>query len=197
MKIEDFETWSRYYQLQLDGVSFDPNAKRRVAMGLLHLSLEHHQSILNLAKSNLFGSSFALLRCQFESMLRGLWFLRCASDADIAKFVRNKKLDLIVNVLISDIETTDGYQSGVLQRYKTEKWKAMNDYTHGGFFQVASRTQGDEVTGRNLSEHSLWILTESCRLSLFAVLDLCNIIEQPELSRILSSKYFEIIEKSP
>ncbi|MGT0149942.1 DUF6988 family protein [Vibrio metschnikovii] len=50
-------------------------------MGLLHLSLEHHQSILNLAKSNLFGSSFALLRCQFESMLRGLWFsslcLRC------------------------------------------------------------------------------------------------------------------------
>ncbi|EIJ2379575.1 hypothetical protein QNZ74_001148 [Vibrio parahaemolyticus] len=197
MKIEDFETWSRYYQLQLDGVSFEPNARRRVAMGLLHLSLEHHQSILNLAKSNLFGSSFSLLRCQFESMLRGLWFLRCASDAHIDKFIGNKKLDLKVNDLIADIETTDGYQGGALQRYKAGKWKAMNDYTHGGFFQVASRTQGDEVTGRNLSEHNFWILAESCRLSLLSVLELCSIIEQPRLSRTLSSKYFEIIEKSP
>lgn len=197
MKIENFENWSRYYQLQLDGVSFEPNARRRISMGLLHLSLEHHQSILNLAKNNLLGSSFALLRCQFESMLRGLWFLRCASETDIKKFVGEKKLDLVVNVLISDIETTNGYQNGALQRYKTGKWKAMNDYTHGGFFQVAARTQGDEVTGRNLSEHISWILTESCQLSLLVVLDLCNIIEQPKLSRTLSSKYFEIIEKSP
>jgi hypothetical protein len=194
MNIEDFESWSKYYQLQLDGVSFEPNARRRVAMGLLHLSLEHHQSILNLAKCNLFGSSFALLRCQFEALLRGVWFLRCATDTDIIKFIDGKNLDLKVNALISDVETTEGYKDGALKRYKTGKWKAMNDYTHGGFFQVSARTQGDEVTGRNLLGHSLWILTESSKLSLLSILDFCFIIEQPKLSDTLSTKYFEIIE---
>ncbi|NAZ55719.1 hypothetical protein GL177_20900, partial [Vibrio toranzoniae] len=69
--------------------------------------------------------------------------------------------------------------------------------THGGYFQIATRTQGDEITGRNLSEHSIWLLTESSKLSLLSVLDLCLIIEQPELSHTLSEKYFNIIEKSP
>jgi hypothetical protein len=191
------ESWSKYYQVHLDGVSFEPNTRRRVAMGLLHLSLEHHQSILNLAKCNLFGSSFALLRCQFESLLRGLWFLRCANDTDIDKFVLNKRIDLVVNSLIKDVETTEGYKNGALKRYKSGKWKAMNDFTHGGFFQTASRTQGDEVTGRNLSEHSSWILTESSKLSLLAILDICQIIEQPELSHILSAAYLDIVKKSP
>ncbi len=197
MKIEDFESWSTYYQVQLDGVSYEPNPRRRVAMGLLHLSLEHHQSILTLAKCNLIGSSFALLRCQFEAMLRGLWFLRCATDTDISKFIDGENLGLKVNTLISEVETIKGYQNGVLKRYKKGKWIAMNDYTHGGYFQIATRTQGDEVTGRNLSEHSIWLLTESSKLSLLSVLDLCLIIEQPELSHTLSEKYFNIIEKSP
>ncbi|NMR27446.1 hypothetical protein HH219_18210 [Pseudoalteromonas sp. NEC-BIFX-2020_015] len=197
MNIEDFENWSKYYQLQLDGVSFESNGRRRVAMGLLHLSLEHHQSILNLAKCNFFGSSFALLRCQFEALLRGMWFLRCATDTDIIKFIDGKNLDLKVNTLISDVETTEGYKNDALKRYKTEKWKAMNDYTHGGSFQVSARTQGDEVSVRNLLGHSLWILTESSKLSLLSILDFCLIIEQPKLSDTLSTKYFEIIEKSP
>jgi hypothetical protein len=197
VKISDAEIWSKYYQVELDCVDFKPNARNRVAMGLLHLSLEHHQSIINLAKCNLFGSSFALLRCQFEALLRGLWFLRCASDSDIDKFVANKNLDLVVNSLIKDVEKTNGYQNGVLKRYKIGKWKAMNDYTHGGFFQVASRTAGNEVSGRSLLGYLPWVLTESSKLSLLAILDLCQITEQPELSCILSAMYLELIEKSP
>ncbi|MCU7963991.1 hypothetical protein L5M28_15640 [Shewanella sp. SW32] len=197
MKIEEFESWSTYYQVQLDGVSYEPNPRRRVAMGLLHLSLEHHQSILTLAKYNLLGSSFALLRCQFEAMLRGLWFLRCATDADIGKFIDGENLELKVNTLISEVETKKGYQNGELKRYKEGKWKAMNDYTHGGFFQIATRTQGNEVTGRNFSEHSIWFLAESSKLSLLSILDLCIIIEQPELSLTFFENYFNIIEKQP
>lgn len=197
MKISAAENWSKYYQVELDGVDFKPNARNRIAMGLLHLSLEHHQSIINLAKCNLLGSSFALLRCQFEALLRGLWYLRCASDSNIDKFVANKNLDLVVKSLIEDVEKTKGYQNGALKRYKNGKWKAMNDYTHGGFFQVASRTAGDEISGRNLSEHLPWVLTESSNLSLLAILDLCQITEQPELSRIISATYLEFIEKSP
>lgn len=152
MNISDADNWSKYYQLELDGVDFNPNARNRISAGLLHLSLEHHQSIINLAKSNLFGSSFVLLRCQFEALLRGLWFLRCASDSNIDKFVEDKKLNLVVNSLIEDVEKTKGYQNDALKQYKTGKWKTMNDYTHGGLFQVASRTAGDEISGRNLSE---------------------------------------------
>lgn len=196
MKIEVFESWSKFYQIKLDRVSFEPTPRRRVAMGLLHLSLEHHQSILNLAKCNLFGSSFSLLRCQFETLLRGVWFLRCANDLEVAKFVANKKLELVVSQLITDIEETEGYRNGQLKLYQTKKWKAMNDYTHGGFFQVATRTQGDEITAHNLSEHSLWLLTESSKLSLLALLDFCQIIEQPELSQTLSNEYFDIVVKS-
>ena len=197
MDIEDFDNWSTCYQTQLDGMSYEPNPRRRIAMGFLHLSLEHHQSILTLAKCNLLGSSFALLRCQFEAMLRGLWFLRCAPDSDITKFIEGKNLDLRVNQLIDELETKEVFQSGFLKRYKTGKWKAMNDYTHGGFFQIAARTDGDEVTGRNLSEHTVWILTESSKLSLLSVLDLCLIIENPQLSKALSDNYFDIFEQSP
>ncbi|MGR0279612.1 DUF6988 family protein [Marinomonas dokdonensis] len=197
MKISAAENWSKCYQVELDGVDFKSNARNRIAMGLLHLSLEHHQSIINLAKCNLLGSLFALLRCQFEALLRGIWFLRCASDSNIEKFVANKNLDLVVSSLIEDVEKTEGYQHGALKRYKAGKWKAMNDYTHGGFFQVASRTAGDEISGRNLSEHLSWALTESNKLSLLAILDLCQIIERPELSKNLSATYFEYIEESP
>ncbi|GAA69880.1 hypothetical protein [Pseudoalteromonas sp. BSi20429] len=195
MDIDVAESWSNYYQAQLDGMSFEPNPRRRVAMGLLHLSLEHQQSILKLAQCNLFGSSLALLRCQFEALLRGVWFLRCANDADIDKFVRNKNLELKVNSLINDVEQTKGYQSGVLMRYKAGKWKSMNDYTHGGFFQIASRTQSDEISGRNLIEYSSWILTEASKLSFLAVLDICQIIDQPELSSVISATYFDMVKE--
>jgi hypothetical protein len=86
----------------------------------------------------------ALVRPMFEIYIRGVWLNLRASDAELLKF-QTGKLKREFAALITDIESHEGYNVGVLSDVKKGSWRAMNDYTHGGARQVIRRISSDSI----------------------------------------------------
>lgn len=138
LNILESQKWIELSSLAMDGVDFPSSNRANISVSLLHLSMGHQRGIHTLVDKGIDGSAFALLRPQFEAYVRGLWFSRCSKDTDVSNFISGKEPPKIKQ-LIANIETTDGYKNGALGRKKSKLWKYLNDLTHGGFFQVASR----------------------------------------------------------
>jgi len=49
---------------------------------LLQLSLEHFGAIVVLLQNQLNGSAAALMRLQYEALIRGMYFYQCASESE-------------------------------------------------------------------------------------------------------------------
>lgn len=91
--------------------------RARVALGCFALAQEHHHAIVLLTEHRLFGAAFALVRVGFEAYIRGEWLSRCATDEEIARFIRAEeppKLDK----LLEAIEKTPGFEEQVLSQIK-------------------------------------------------------------------------------
>jgi len=188
LNILESQKWIELSSLAMDGVGFPSSDRANISVSLLHLSMEHQRGIHTLVDKRFDGSAFALLRPQFEAFVRGLWFSRCSKDTDVSKFISGKEPPRIKQ-LIDDIEKTDGYKNGALGRKKLKLWTYLNDLTHGGFFQVASRNSDGEIQGRYRDEHIDWLLTESISMSLLASIEIAKVANNQSLSNELVNLY--------
>ena len=109
-----------------------------LALGCFDVAIEHQAAIALLHSSSLHGSTFALLRVLAESLVRGLWLLHCASEAELEKFKKGK-VDKTFDQLVREFEAKIGTPSGVLSGFKATTWSALNGFTHTGFHQVSRR----------------------------------------------------------
>lgn len=135
------------------GVTLPADERSFLAIGCLDVAIEHQAAIALLHSSELYGSELALLRVLAESLVRGLWLLQCADDAQLQKFKRGK-LDKTFAELIADVENSMGTPNGVLSTFKATAWIALNGFTHTGFHQVSRRHSPGRVEG-NYSEDEL------------------------------------------
>lgn len=115
-----------------------------LAIGCLDITIEHQAAVALLHNGRLYGSMFALLRAPYESLVRGLWLLRCADDQDLLKF-KNGRLDLKQKELVERIEKMLQLKGSALSIILDKAWKAMNGFTHTGFVQVSRRHTEGEV----------------------------------------------------
>lgn len=120
------------------GVSLPADERSLIAAGCFDVALEHQAAIALLYSSGLYGSMFALLRVLSESLVRGLWLLSCATEADLAKYKKGS-LDKSFGVLVTEFEGHIETPNGVLSAFKESAWKAMNGFTHTGFVQISRR----------------------------------------------------------
>src|SRR5262245_9929596 len=145
-KIEISAEWIAACNARLNGALTNASDRTRVAAGLLHLCLEHHEAIQLLISARpdpLYGSACALLRPQFEVFVRGVWFHRCADEQELGNFINHCEPPRIDKLILA-IESVPGYEEGLLKAIKKKVWTVMCSYTHGGFMQVASRNTATE-----------------------------------------------------
>ena len=55
---------------------------------------EHHRAI-SCSKVPLDGSAFSLFRPTFETYVRRVWLLRCASEKEVRRFAKDKSISLL------------------------------------------------------------------------------------------------------
>jgi hypothetical protein len=135
------------------GVTLPADERSLLAAGCFDVAIEHQAAIAVLSSSELYGSMLALLRVLSESLVRGLWLLHCATDAELQKFKKGR-IDKTFGDLVTDFEATIGTPSGVLSGFKATAWKAMNGFTHTGFIQVTRRHSVGRV-GANYFEDEI------------------------------------------
>ncbi|MEE8387373.1 MAG: hypothetical protein V3R65_02255, partial [Acidiferrobacterales bacterium] len=111
------EKFMRSIDSTMDGLSFDGETKSLVFNGFLHLSLEHFGSIVLLMRSSMVASAAALLRPQYEAVIRGLYFYECAEDNEIEAFLDGKEPEKLYKMV-----------EGVGEQFSIEKNPLINVY---------------------------------------------------------------------
>lgn len=171
-----------------DGITFETTNRLRVAVALLHLSLEHQTGIHSLVNLGVIGSAFALLRPQFEAYVRGVWYHRCATDTQVSLFIDGEQPPKI-NLLIEEIEKLEAFDEKLLSATKHQIWTNLNDFTHGGTIQVKARCTVDEIAQNYREEHIANLLTASASWSLLAGVALAAAVGTEALARQFHSTF--------
>ncbi|MCC6071748.1 DUF6988 family protein [Massilia sp. GCM10020059] len=120
------------------------------------LSLEHASACVVLIRSGLFPSAFALMRTQYESLVRGIWLLHAASEMWVDKLSEPLTLEnakranegLGLADMLKQLEISPNSPKSIVEQlkdYKDASWKAMNSYTHGGLHPLSRMITGYPV----------------------------------------------------
>jgi len=186
--IELSAKWINCCNALVDDQNTEASNRSRIAAGLLHLSMEHHGAIHLLTINKHYGSAFALLRPQFESFIRGIWFQHCATDEQLELFIKNEEPPRI-NSLLKDIENAPGYEEGTLKKAKDEVWSALCGYTHGGYFQVAYRNTETEIAPDYDEEHIIGLLIMASNITLLTVVAFARLVNSEQLANDVSNEH--------
>lgn len=155
-----------------DGIEIKAANAARVPGTLLDICLEHHAGIVHLVTGRMNGSAFALIRAQFEALVRAVWLHLCATSEELKAFVDKDALPLNFGQMIEAIETHDDFGDKVLSGIKMQVWKAMHGYTHGGMHQISRRIKGNSIEPNYGPEEVTEVLKAS---GLFALMSLLQI----------------------
>lgn len=105
------------------------------------LSLEHAEALRLLMAAELAPFAAALLRCQFEAFVRGVWTLSCASDSQIALLSsapdaearERRELPMLSQMLQALAEKPHLVNMvPLLMEMKQHAWAALNSFVHAG-----------------------------------------------------------------
>jgi hypothetical protein len=186
-KIRKSEALIRWMDQKVDGLEISSEDRTRISAACYDVALEHQKAIVLLIANKLVGSAFSLVRILFEAYIRGLWVSKCATEKEIEDFKKNK-LEKTFATLIQEIEQQDGFQDGVLSEAKAANWKAMNSYTHSGFFQSVRRLKEETIEANYDEEEIIEILRFSDAIGMLTALQIALMAGNVELANDLLEK---------
>lgn len=117
------------------------------------LSLEHATGAFALINIELLPSAYALMRPQYESLVRGIWLLHGASDTWVEKLGEPLTLETakranegpMLAEMLKGLEASSTAPQAIvsqLREYRDVTWKALNSYAHGGLHPLARTATG-------------------------------------------------------
>jgi len=165
--LDEADIFMRTINSKMDGLTLDGEIRSRVFNGLLHLSLEHYGSIITLLRSGMSASAAALLRPQYEAVMRGLYFIECASEEELDSFTKGKdpkNLKTIVEKLDKKITT----KKNPLTNFYNNMKNTLHGFTHGGLEQLQRRYSETELVSNYTEEECVQVMTLSHILAIFA-----------------------------
>lgn len=178
-EIKNSEQLIQWLDQKIDGLEIKSDDRSRIAGGCLDIALEHQKSIVLLSAHHLYGSAAALVRIIFESYVRGIWLLYCASDKQLEQY-KLDKLDKKFYELIKEVEKHEAFKDGTLSYVKEKSWAAMNSFTHSGFHQVVRRNKDREISPNYTNDEIIDAIetANSCAiLTAIAIADIANSVE--------------------
>jgi hypothetical protein len=145
-------SWEFHDALDAELYGASPGGSHRLdlAFVLCILALEHGDSVLALIRSNP-SSALALVRLQYEVLVRALWVKYAATDHAVEKAVRGvpegttKEPDIfptITDALASLVGKAPLNAIGPLTELKNGAWGAMNSYAHGSLRPIIRARNG-------------------------------------------------------
>ncbi|HAW93051.1 MULTISPECIES: DUF6988 family protein [unclassified Arsukibacterium] len=130
-----------------------PDLKFRMAFQSGILSFEHGLATLKLIADGFVSSGLALMRPQYESLVRGFWFMHADTDNWIAKLrtagqVGPNELSKLETPMISDmlklLDQSDAPNHILkqLQDFKAISNSTLNSFTHCGLIALVNNGMG-------------------------------------------------------
>ena len=192
-KSKELTSW---IDTSVHGVSISTSLRNSIAAACFDVVHEHRKAILLLVENKLIGSAFSLFRPEFETFVRGVWALRCASDKELSDY-ENDKVDSNLSELIAAIEALDPWNVGLLSNIKRTAWASMCSYAHGGGLQISRRFTKDAIAS-NYSDGSIVEVIHSTNfISLMAVCEIAAVANDPNLGKLANEKLAAYFPSQP
>ena len=181
---------------RLGGVKFVEDTRTaRIGACFFHLSLEHFASIATLVSHEHFGSAFALMRPQYEALIRGAWFSFAAPDEKVDDFLNDLPLPP-VKIQIQSVQAARPDAEGLSDLHQNS-WDWLNDYTHGGSTQIKARFQRGVIESAITDEHALTCLDVAHRYGLVAACWMSEIAGRNDLADSFYDQLHEHDARNP
>lgn len=145
-----------------------------VAYGLAKIALEHGFSVVRLFHDDNAVSASALVRLQYEAVLRACWAKWAANESwvcrslDVIERKSDEELGFppVQNMIeaLTASKRTPLELAPSLADFKSRAWEDLNSFSHGGYKSIVRALYGHEV------ELSMWMLKSSCTLSYVAAM---------------------------
>ena len=153
---------------------FDQSPKLLVRAHTCLLSLEHARSVRILFSTNAPHSASALLRLQYEALLRAAWVLYAASDLQITKLDAplDANSEQAANNLPGALEMLKALEAKApvgltqpLTEFRTVAMKGLNSFVHGGIHPLRRISEGfPEALALQLVQNSNGLMHFSYRI---------------------------------
>jgi hypothetical protein len=166
---------------KLHELPFPASERHRIAGACFTVALEHHHAIVILLRERLNGSAFALVRNVYETYVRGVWFLHCATDKELSAFINNDELPKI-GVMLDAIEKVPEFSAGTLTKVKASSWNAMCSYAHTGALQVQRWNTSDAIESRHSVEEIEEVLQHTNAVAMLAGLGVAALADNVEIA---------------
>jgi hypothetical protein len=131
---------------------YDNSSRIETSADFCWLSVEHAKSVRKLFECDLHSSGIALLRIQFEALVRGIWVFYSATNLDLEKITSPLTMDTQqlaqkMPMAASMIEALEKNPQAkvpfdALFEFKQYSWSALNSYVHAGIHPLARQREG-------------------------------------------------------
>lgn len=180
---------------------FDDSARLSTAFSLCNLSLEHAAALRTLVGARLAAAALALLRPQYETLLRAAWTLYAAPEQHVevlsapltAEAARAAKKLPTLGEMLKALERSPAPQALrlLMREFSDQSTETLNSFVHGGIHPL--RRASDGFPGE--------LLTRSVRFSnalahLNATL-LATLTGEPGRVRVVQALYVEFTDCLP
>lgn len=133
-------------------LTFGDTEKSRAVVAMSCIVFEHASSLRVLVNSGLPTSAMALLRLQYDAIVKQLWLTYSASELEVKKALtpltleneqKEKNSQVSTNTMLADL-AKNAHPSlyRQLSEFKTYSGKALNSFVHGGIHAVSRKIEG-------------------------------------------------------
>lgn len=124
-------------------IKYEGPIRSVLTKSLSGISFEHSNSIMLLIGVNNYTTAVALLRLQYEAVVRGMWLHFAAKDTFLNKYAAPIDVKKLPPDFPTITEMIDQISKGpvkgpgeMLQSFKDVTWSGMNSYVHNGFLPI-------------------------------------------------------------
>ena len=184
--------------------AFRDDEKTIAISSVCNIALEHSAAIRVLIGAGVYTSAIALLRLQYETLVRAVWLLYAAPDSAIAKIVAplspeaeqaaSNVLPSFSSMMKEIGKTAPAEAFRHLEAFKEDSWKPLNSFVHAGIHAVNRNKEG--YPAGLLAQ----LLRDSNTLSGLSAIALLHLIEQPALGQRVaevSARYADCLQANP
>jgi hypothetical protein len=190
-RVAQFEKWNAETLKLIVGTVPADGLRNRVAIRFLQTTLDHSVGISILLKSGLVTSALTLFRAQYETYIRGLFILKCATDVQLENFVNDVKNALPDFVSLNNaIDKKEGTVH--FNKMRETYWKIANDWTHGGAMHILQGLTTDVVQSNYGAEDALGLFRTSTNLAVLAAANLALANGREDLAIAIDRRFTEI-----
>ncbi|MBU9382118.1 DUF6988 family protein [Burkholderia gladioli] len=191
-EIEKTVQWCKVWREVVQQAKVGAEVRSHMSGAFQHLCLEHHTGLLRLAEVGIYGAAFALYRPQFDAFVRGAWIRACASDVWIGGFQKNEKQPPVIKNIINSLEKVDGYEDGLLTKFRETAYGLLCDFTHGGTVQVRMRVAPGSIKMGWSEDHVAGLLRSSSALALLGCIEISRLAKDEEMANEFAFRHKSI-----